>query len=258
LKPYFGASWHDDGERTVTTTSCTGEEPIACTLTGGDYRERLAWIANLNRDALQEQRRNDLQLDLTYRREAAPQVREMVERERACCAFLTFTLREDADATRLAIIVPEVAREAADLLLAPFLSTGEAARCGCTADPQTGAACSKRSLGERRVGTVATATACSALACAACCVLPFALPSVMLTGIGGLIAWMARSAGWIADLALIAVAGGWVWLVWQSVRARMKPAKSTLCAMGIATVASALALGWPLYEASLLHLMARL
>jgi hypothetical protein len=239
-------------------TSCTGEEPIACTLTGGDYRERLAWIAELNRDALQEQRRNDLLLELIYRREAAMRVREMVARERECCAFLMFTLREDVDATRLTIAVPEAAREAADLLLAPFQSTGQATSCTCTADSQTRAACSKPRSGERRVGTVATVTATGALACAACCVLPFALPSVMLTGVGGLIAWIARSAGWIANLALIAVAGGWVWLVWPSVRARIRPAKSTLCAMGIATVASALALSWPLYETSLLHLMARL
>lgn len=32
-------------------------EPIACTLGAGAYRERLAWIAELNRSALQSVRR---------------------------------------------------------------------------------------------------------------------------------------------------------------------------------------------------------
>jgi hypothetical protein len=231
--------------------------PIACTLTGGDYRERLAWIAELNRDALRAQRRDDLRLDLTYRPEAATRVRDMVRREQACCGFLAFTLREDADATRLTIVVPEAAREGADFLLAPFQSTlATGSSCPCAATAETGAAPPMRSASGSRVGAIAAVTACGALACAACCVVPFALPAVILASAGGLLAWLAGAAGWTANLALIAVAGGWVWIGWESARTRAMPAKSTLYAMAAATLALALAFGWPLHEAPLLRLIA--
>jgi len=239
------------------TTSHGDGPPIACTLAGGDYRERLAWIAELNRDALRAQRWDDLRLDLTYTPEAAPRVRDMVRREQACCAFLTFTLREDADATRLTIVAPEAAREGADVLFAPFQSTlVPRSACACAAPPETEAALRDRSASGSRVGANAAVTACGALACAACCVAPFALPAVMLASAGSLLAWLAGAAGWTANLALVAVAGGWVWIGWQSARTRAMPAISTLYAMAVATVALALAFGWPLYEAPLLRLIA--
>ena len=40
------------------------QQPIACTLTSGDLRDRLAWIAMLNRDALRSYDRTDLTLRL--------------------------------------------------------------------------------------------------------------------------------------------------------------------------------------------------
>jgi hypothetical protein len=42
------------------------QQPIACTLTAGDLRDRLAWIATLNRDALRGYDRGDLTLRLRY------------------------------------------------------------------------------------------------------------------------------------------------------------------------------------------------
>ena len=114
----------------MTTQTETG--PIVCTLTPGDFKDRLAWIAALNRDALREKRRNDLRLDLTYAPQAAARVREMVEREQGCCAFLSFELSEHADAVRLSIAAPEAARDAADVLFEHFQSVNPAAAaCGC-------------------------------------------------------------------------------------------------------------------------------
>jgi hypothetical protein len=45
----------------------------------------------------------------------------MVDRERACCAFLDFDLNETGDTVRLNITAPEEARGSADTLFEPFL-----------------------------------------------------------------------------------------------------------------------------------------
>lgn len=109
--------------------------PIACTLEVGDFKQRLAWIANLNRDALLGSRRDDLRLELTYAPHALKDVREMTRREQQCCAFLNFDLLVGDDAIRLVVTAPEEAREAAELVFEPFQSkslVSEAATCGCT------------------------------------------------------------------------------------------------------------------------------
>jgi hypothetical protein len=109
-----------------------GSAPIACTLTPGDYRARLAWLADLTREALRSQARRDLELELVYSAEAAERVREMVREEQDCCAFLTFDLDERQDEIRLTIKAPEGAREAADMLFGQFPPSAEArAGCGC-------------------------------------------------------------------------------------------------------------------------------
>ena len=114
------------------TISPSAPPPIACTLAAGNFKERLTWIADLNRASLRNHCRDDLRLQLTYAPEAIDQVREMVRRERDCCAFLTFALRQDADAVRLTIEAPEAAREAADTVFGPFLGGGaDQAACAC-------------------------------------------------------------------------------------------------------------------------------
>jgi hypothetical protein len=96
--------------------------PIACTLAPGDYPARLAWIAKLARDGLRSSERRDLVVELHYALEAADRVREMVRRERACCAFLTFDLQETSEEIQLIIRAPEEARGAVDMLFAVFAS----------------------------------------------------------------------------------------------------------------------------------------
>jgi hypothetical protein len=116
-----------------TTTEAA---PIACTLDAGDFKERLAWLADLNRRALIGSRRDDLRLELTYAPHALEDVRKLVRREQHCCAFLDFDLREGGDAVRLVVTAPEEAREAAELVFDPFQSKGDTAStasCGCTA-----------------------------------------------------------------------------------------------------------------------------
>src|SRR6185437_17082945 len=97
-------------------------EPIACTLGAGAYRERLAWIAELNRSALQSARREDARLILTYDPRVTVRVREMIRREQECCAFLAFKLTEDEKELTLAVTAPQAARDALDALFGPFLT----------------------------------------------------------------------------------------------------------------------------------------
>jgi hypothetical protein len=97
-------------------------QPISCTLTGGDFRDRLAWIAELTRDALRGHDRDELVLNLHYAPEAVTRVREMIRQEQACCVFLTFEMHEHPDEVVLTIRAPEDARAAADALFEQFIA----------------------------------------------------------------------------------------------------------------------------------------
>jgi hypothetical protein len=97
------------------------EAPIACTLQPGDYKERLAWIAELAREGLLDVIREDLRLELKYAPSVADRVREMFHKEQQCCAFLDFDLSEIDEGVRLTITAPERAREVADALFNQFL-----------------------------------------------------------------------------------------------------------------------------------------
>jgi hypothetical protein len=99
----------------------TDQQPIACTLTPGDLRDRLAWIAALNRDALRSHDRADLTLQLRYAPQAVQQVRNLMRQEQACCAFLSFEIHEQPDEVTLTIKAPEQARAEIDALFEPFL-----------------------------------------------------------------------------------------------------------------------------------------
>jgi len=96
--------------------------PISCTLSSPDFQTRLEWIARLNADALREQHRNGLHLELIYSSDATERVREMVERERQCCAFLNFALRESRDSLAVTIEVPESGRKVAEVVFESFLA----------------------------------------------------------------------------------------------------------------------------------------
>jgi hypothetical protein len=94
--------------------------PIACTLAPRDYLARLAWIAELARDALRGFERRDLVLHLRYVLEAGDRDREMVRKEQVCCAFLTFELQETPHEIQLTVRAPEGARGALDMLFGQF------------------------------------------------------------------------------------------------------------------------------------------
>lgn len=108
--------------------------PIACTLGSGDYQRRLAWIAELNRDALRSWRRDGLTLELSYAPDALDRVREMIAREQECCSFLIFDLRTEGESIRLVIEAPEGARDALDTVFQPF-EAPHPGSTGCSCAP---------------------------------------------------------------------------------------------------------------------------
>lgn len=108
--------------------------PIACTLGAGDFKARLAWIAALNAASLRAERQDGLRLELTYAPEARDQVLELIRREQACCAFLSFALDEDPSGLRLTVEAPEAVRDGVDAVFEPFRSKVTAmSGCGCCA-----------------------------------------------------------------------------------------------------------------------------
>jgi hypothetical protein len=136
--------------------------PIACTLSGTDYEERIAWIAQLNRDGLRTHRREGVSLRLDYDAAVRDRVHDLVRRESICCAFLTFTVDGAADGVTVTITVPDRARDNADALLEPFLPAD----------------------GGRSPSSAAVTTMVGIVACAACCLLPFATPAAAMAGAG--------------------------------------------------------------------------
>jgi hypothetical protein len=124
--------WRISGCASIDSCGCSGVSsaaqsvqatelaPIACTLTPGEFKERVSWIRDLAGESLLCVRREPLALHLTYDVAAADRVCEMVRNEEACCAFLRFNLRSDARGIHLTITPPEGAREIANELFAHF------------------------------------------------------------------------------------------------------------------------------------------
>src|SRR3546814_18963989 len=105
------------------------EVPVACALPPGDFNQRLAWIAALNRTALLRTQREDRRLLLTYDRSQAGLVHEMVDRERQCCGFLSFQVTTGQDGVTLVIEAPKEVADVLDTVFAPFLE--EIGRAPC-------------------------------------------------------------------------------------------------------------------------------
>ena len=124
------------------------------------------------------------------------------------------------------------------------LATAGQPGCGCQPKPK-----SKSSA----VAKAAVIAAGTAAACTACCVLPFTLPAIALANIGGILTLLDHAHGWATWLAISAVAAAWVWIGYQSIRARVRPATSTLTLMGLATIVIMLAASWPLLKPTLFH-----
>ena len=230
--------------------------PIACTLAPGASKDRRAWIAALNKDALRKYHRRDLVLELGYAPEARERVHEMVRNEQACCGFLAFELHETGNEIRLTVTAPEKAREAADTLFEQFVANAPApSSCACATSASVVKIPAKETPGSKAAGVTALTLSTGAVACGVCCVLPFALPAAVLASTGSLLAMFVKMHVWVTILAILSVAGAWGWIAWQTRRTRRKPATSTLFMMGASTVLLAVAVLWPLLEKPLIRML---
>lgn len=95
--------------------------PLACTLEPRELTSRLTRIAALNARFLRNHRRDDLRLELHYCDGARDQLLQIVHAEQACCAFLTFEVRDEPGGVCVIIQAPEAARVKADTAFEAFL-----------------------------------------------------------------------------------------------------------------------------------------
>jgi hypothetical protein len=109
----------------------------------------------------------------------------------------------------------------------------------------------------RAAGAVVATASVAALACGVCCVLPLALPAVMLGSFGGIISRFSDAYSWMTPVAIVAVIVGWLWVAYQSKRSGKLPAGSTLFIMAFATLMMVLAYMWPAYEGTIASLLPR-
>ena len=122
--------------------------------------------------------------------------------------------------------------------------------CPLPVNGQPGCGCRARSSGAAKAAVIAAGTA---VACTACCVLPFVLPAVIIANIGSMIALLDRAHGWVNWLAVLAVAGAWLWIGYQATARRTRPARSTLAMMAAATLMLTVAASWPLIKPLAFH-----
>jgi hypothetical protein len=127
------------------------------------------------------------------------------------------------------------------------LPSKDDAGCGCKARAEAAAGPDGKVVGAAAMSGMA------AVACASCCILPFTLPAVILTSLGGAITVLDHAHIWVTRGAIGAVACGWGWLVWQLARNRKKPMRSTVLTMLFATTLAAAAASWPLIEPVAFH-----
>lgn len=229
--------------------------PIACTLAPGEYKDRVAWIANLNRDALRKYERRDLTLELFYAPEARERVHEMARNEGTCCAFLSFQIRDAGDQVRLTVTAPESARDAADALFAQFVANAPAPlSCACAA-PASAARSATEPTGSKAAGVTAMTLSTGALACGACCVLPFTLPATVLAGTGSILSTFVHMHWWVTILSILAVTSAWGWIAWQKRRTGRMPSSATVVMMATSTLFMAVAVMWPLIEKPIIRML---
>lgn len=111
---------------------------------------------------------------------------------------------------------------------------------------------------ERAASAAAATVAVGAVACGVCCVLPFALPAVVLASSGGVLAVFAQAFWGALYLATLMVGVAWLWVFADARRTGKRPARSTLTMMAVATTALGAAAVWPTIEPHLIALLKEL
>jgi hypothetical protein len=95
-------------------------QPLACSLQGAAFKERIAWLKDLQKRALLDHRRDGHSLQLLFAKTAKSDVQALVEKENACCGFLSFAINETGRGLHLTITPPPDAVDFIDELLLHF------------------------------------------------------------------------------------------------------------------------------------------
>ena len=115
---------------------------IACTLDSGTMAARLDRIKAFTHASLLSHEQREGKVRIVYRRDAADELRAIVELERRCCAFLRFDVHEAGRSVVLTISAPPGAEDAAVWLLAQFLPARDRREpkqaCGCGSERTCG------------------------------------------------------------------------------------------------------------------------
>jgi hypothetical protein len=93
--------------------------PIACTLSTEDYKARVAELRAVSQ-WLKDVQHGEGTVHLTYDPVAARRVRDLVQKEQLCCAFLRFEMREEESGFHLTITAPEEVHDTAEVLFENF------------------------------------------------------------------------------------------------------------------------------------------
>ena len=95
---------------------------------------------------------------------------------------------------------------------------------------------------------IPVATASVIAACAACCVASLALPTAVMMGTGGVLAWFVDYSGWVAGVGIALVLAGWVWTFRRGSR-QARPSGGTLWLMAAITALLPTAFAWAWLQA---------
>lgn len=96
--------------------------PIACSLSAGDLKQRLAAIAEIGEESLVDHETDDGRHLLRFRSDAETRKRleEIVAAEAECCSFLDLALGERGGELILSLAAPQEGQAVADELAAAF------------------------------------------------------------------------------------------------------------------------------------------
>ena len=105
------------------------DPPIACTLTGSAYTDRLAQMTDLGHETLLERTDTATGTELRFRPGASTRATldEIVRAEQSCCAFLNFEMTDTPNALVLQINGPQDSRAIVDELADAFAGREQAA-----------------------------------------------------------------------------------------------------------------------------------
>lgn len=115
----------------------------------------------------------------------------------------------------------------------------------------------KNDLAQKAVGGGTLAASTTAIvACAACCALPLLIPALALGASGAVLAWLAGAHTWLRIIAVLSVAAGWAWMVWERAVKQRRVRLLTWVLLSASSVLTVIAFFWSAIEPHLMKVLA--